>query len=77
MSNLERFGKPLSREEMRNVNAGKFAPAACGCSCGGGKVGSWTYTNGAQPSNAYLHSDINTYCGSSGGSCSSCTNWVS
>lgn len=41
MSNLERFGKPLSREEMRNVNAGKFAYATCTTTCaGGGSVSS-------------------------------------
>ena len=57
MSNLERFGKPLSREEMRNVNAGKFAYAystctttcdsggsvssSCAGGCGSSKTATW------------------------------------
>lgn len=67
--------KQLTRQQMKNVRGG-LLDDACTCTCSGSIPGSWYYTGGAQPSNTYLHNDLDTYCGSSSsGSCTNCTNW--
>ena len=78
---LASLGTALSRDEAKKVMGGGDPwnleyEGACTCTCSGSTPGSWYYTGGAQPSQAYLQSEVATYCGStSSGSCTDCTNW--
>ena len=61
-SKTKSFGTPISREEMKQVKGGRYMA----CQCAG--FGTAWIGNGGSVSD--IASEINSYCGSAGGSCS-------
>lgn len=76
MKKVIALGRTLSKAEQMKISGGDYPEGSCSCTCNPGVVGSWTYNNGGQPPNSVLQSDLTTYCGSTGGTCSGCTHYA-